>query len=72
MGLTCISSASTNNQFKGLAMGVFGLLFTCVGISPFSAESCFALDIFALNSGIDLVMVIIGALALSEVLDRAK
>ena len=26
MGLTCISSVSANNQFKGLAMGVLGLL----------------------------------------------
>ena len=39
MGLTCISSVSANNQFKGLAMGVLGLLLACVGMSPFSAES---------------------------------
>ena len=55
MGLTCLSSVSANNQFKGLAMGVLGLLLACVGMSPFSAESRFTFDIFALNSGIDLV-----------------
>ena len=29
MGLTCISSVSANNQFKGLAMGVLGYLYLC-------------------------------------------
>ena len=72
MGLTCISSVSANNQFKGLAMGVLGLLLACVGMSPFSAESRFTFDIFALNSGIDLVAVIVGVFALSEVLDRVE
>ena len=72
MGLTCISSVSVNNQFKGLAMGVLGLLLACVGMSPFSAESRFTFDIFALNSGIDLVAVIVGVFALSEVLDRVE
>ena len=72
MGLTCLSSVSANNQFKGLAMGVLGLLLACVGMSPFSAESRFTFDIFALNSGIDLVAVIVGVFALSEVLDRVE
>lgn len=72
MGLTCISSVSANNQFKGLAMGVLGLLLACVGMSPFSAESRFTFDIFALNSGIDFVAVIVGVFALSEVLDRVE
>lgn len=41
-------------------------------MSPFSAESRFTFDIFALNSGIDLVAVIVGVFALSEVLDRVE
>lgn len=41
-------------------------------MSPFSGESRFTFDIFALNSGIDLVAVIVGVFALSEVLDRVE
>ena len=32
MGLTCLSSVSANNQFKGLAMGVLGLLLFPLGV----------------------------------------
>lgn len=72
MGLTCISSVSTENLFKGLVAGVLGLLLACVGTTPFSSELRFTFNIFALNSGIDLVAVIVGVFALSEVLDRAE
>lgn len=72
MGLTCISSVSMDNQFKGIAMGVLGLLLACVGMSPFSAESRFTFGMFSLNSGIDLVAVIVGVFALAEVLDRVE
>ena len=37
MGLTCISSVSANNQFKGLAMGVLGLLLAGRS-APYIAE----------------------------------
>lgn len=72
MGLTCISSVSAGNQLKGIAMGILGLLLACVGMSPFTAESRFTFGIFALNGGIDLVAVIVGVFALSEVLDRVE
>lgn len=72
MGLIYTSSVSANNQFKGLAIGVFGLLLTCVDMSPFSTESRFTFDIFALNNGIGLVAIIVGVFALSEILDRVE
>lgn len=72
MGLTCISSVSAGNQFKGLSMGIFGLLLACVGMSPFSSESRFTFGVFELNNGIDLVAVIVGVFALAEVLDRVE
>ncbi len=72
MGLTCISSISAGNQMKGLAAGVMGLLLACVGGSPFSSESRFTFGLFSLNSGIDLVPVIVGVFALSEVITRAE
>lgn len=72
MGLTCISSVSAGNQFKGLAAGVLGLLLACVGSTPFSGEMRFTFKTFALNSGVDLVAVIVGVFAVSEVINRAE
>lgn len=72
MGLTCISSVSSGNQFKGFAAGLIGLILASVGGTPFSAEQRLTFDIFALGSGIDLVPVIVGVFALSEVIDRAE
>lgn len=66
------SSVSANNQFKGLAMGVLGCCSAVWACPRFPAESRFTFDIFALNSGIDLVAVIVGVFALSEVLDRVE
>ena len=72
MGLTCISSVSAGNQFKGFAAGIMGLILGTVGGTPFSTELRLTFDIFALGSGIDLVPVIVGVFALSEVIDRAE
>lgn len=72
MGLTCISSVSAGAQAKGIAAGVLGLLLACVGSSPFSSDLRFTFDLFALSGGIDLVAVIVGVFALSEVIVRAE
>lgn len=72
MGLTCISSVSAGNQVKGLIAGVLGLLLACVGGSPFSSEGRFTFGLYSLNSGIDLVPVIVGVFALSEVIIRTE
>jgi putative tricarboxylic transport membrane protein len=72
MGLTCISSVSTGAQAKGLAAGVIGLLLACIGPSPFSSLQRFTFGLFGLNGGIDLVPVIVGVFALSEVIVRSE
>ena len=72
MGLTCISSVSAGNQVKGIAAGTMGLIMACVGSSPFASNNRLTFDIFALNGGIDLVPVIVGVFALSEVILRAE
>lgn len=72
MGLTCISSVSGGNQLKGLAAGAIGLLLACVGTTPFSGALRFTFGSFALNSGIDVVAVIVGVFAVSEVIDRSE
>ena len=72
MGLTCISSLSAGNLIKGLTSGVIGLLLASVGTTPFSGVNRFTFDIFALSSGMDVVAIIVGVFAISEVLDRAE
>lgn len=72
MGLTCISSISAGNQFKGLAAGLLGLILACVGTTPFSGDIRFTFNLFALNSGVDLVAMIVGVFAVSELIDRAE
>lgn len=72
MGLTCISSVSAGAQAKGLVAGVLGLLLACIGPSPFSSLQRFTFGCFGLNGGVDLVPVIVGVFALSEVILRSE
>lgn len=72
MGFTCISSVSGKNLLKGLASSMIGLLLACVGASPFTGDMRFTFGLFALHSGMDVVPVIVGVFALSEIIDRAE
>lgn len=72
MGFTCISSVSGKNLLKGLAASMIGLLLGCVGPSPFTGDMRFTFDLEALRSGMDVVPVIVGVFALSEIIDRSE
>lgn len=72
MGFTCIASVSGKNLAKGIASSMIGLLLACVGPSPFTGDMRFTFDIFALHAGLDVVPVIIGVFALSEIIDRSE
>lgn len=72
MGFTCISSVSGKNLFKGLIASVIGLLLAVVGPSPFTGDMRLTFDLFALHGGLDVVPVIIGVFALSELIDRSE
>lgn len=71
MGLTCIVSVSEGSLVKGLIAGFLGLFLSTVGGDPISGEGRFTFGQFQLIAGFNLLAVVIGVFALSEVLTRA-
>ncbi|MDR1536254.1 MAG: tripartite tricarboxylate transporter permease, partial [Planctomycetota bacterium] len=71
MALTCIGSISTGNIVAGLFSGIVGLFIVIIGADPISGDMRFTFGIFRLSAGFDLVSVVVGIFALSEVLSRA-
>lgn len=70
MGLTCISSVSKGSQIKGVFSGLLGLLLAVVGQDPMTGDLRFTFGFFSLSGGFDLIGVLVGTFALSEVLMR--
>lgn len=71
LGLTCIVSVSEGSLVKGLIAGSIGLFLGCVGGDPITGEARFTFGQFQLISGFNLLAVVIGVFALSEVFIRA-
>lgn len=72
LGMTCIVSVSTGSLVKGLLSGVIGIFLSLVGGDPIIGEFRFTYDIWQLYSGFNLLAVVIGVFALSEVFIRAS
>jgi putative tricarboxylic transport membrane protein len=72
LGLTCIVSVSEGSMIKGLLAGVIGIFLSSVGGDPITGEGRFTFGAFNLIAGFDLLAVVIGVFALSEVLLRAS
>lgn len=70
--LTIIASAAGRSMVKGLLGGCIGLLFGCVGMDPSYTIPRLTFGSLKLSSGIDLTVMLIGALALSEVLHQVE
>lgn len=70
--LSIIASASGRSLAKGLLAGCIGLLFGCVGMDPSYTIPRLNFGILKLSSGIDLVVMLIGALALGEILKQVE
>jgi putative tricarboxylic transport membrane protein len=71
LGMTCIVSVSTGSLVKGLLAGMIGIFLATVGGDPIMGEFRFTYDVWQLYSGFNLLAVVIGVFALSEVLIRA-
>lgn len=71
LGLTCIVSVSEGSLIKGLIAGFIGLFLSTVGGDPITGEARFTFGYFQLIAGFNLLAVVIGVFALSEVLIRA-
>ncbi|RAK20519.1 putative tricarboxylic transport membrane protein [Anoxybacillus vitaminiphilus] len=67
LALTVIVSLAGNSILKGLMMGVFGYLLAMVGMGP-SGQIRFNFGIDELSAGFDMISIIIGLFAITEVL----
>jgi len=66
--LTLIAVLSQGNVFKGVASGLLGILFACVGFAPIDGTQRFTFGSLELSAGIGLLPLIIGLFAVSEIL----
>jgi putative tricarboxylic transport membrane protein len=66
LGTTAIISLTSRNILKGLVAAAFGLAIATVGRDPLSAVTRFDLGLVELRAGIEVVPVVIGLLAVSE------
>ena len=70
--LSIIASAAGRSLAKGLIAGCIGLLFGCIGMDSAYTIPRLTFGILKLSSGIDLVVMLIGALALGEILTQVE
>lgn len=70
MALTCIAAVSFGSMAKGLIAGMLGLLISMVGVDPVTGTARFTFGYGQLESGFDLIAIVVGLFALSEVLVR--
>ena len=70
--LTIIASAAGKSMVKGLMAGCIGLLVGCVGLDSGYTIPRLTFGVLKLSSGIDLVVLLIGFLAVSEVLKQVE
>ncbi len=67
-GLTAIAAVSAKTLVKGLMAGGIGILIATIGYHPLVGQARYSFGSLYLQDGINMVPVILGALALSEAL----
>jgi putative tricarboxylic transport membrane protein len=70
VGLSVVAVLGSRNMLKAFIAGMLGLLLATIGIDPMSGVPRFTFGIGPLMGGIELVAVLIGLFAISEVLRR--
>ncbi|MEM9782830.1 MAG: tripartite tricarboxylate transporter permease [Pseudomonadota bacterium] len=70
LGMTCIVSVSSGSLVKGLLASTIGILLASVGGDPITGQPRFTFGNWQLISGFNLLAVVIGIFALSEVFVR--
>lgn len=66
--LTMIASLSSGSMVKGLLSGMFGIAIGTVGMAPIDAAARFTFGNNQMKAGIDILPVLIGMFALSEIM----
>lgn len=70
--LTLIITLSTGSMVKGLFSGVLGIMFSTVGIAPIEGVQRYTFGTVALSDGFNILTVMIGLFAVSEVIKVAE
>lgn len=65
--ITLIGSVSGDNLAKGLASGMLGIAFSLVGMAPIDGYPRFTFGRYELYAGFDILPVLIGLFAVSEI-----
>lgn len=70
LAMLCIVGVSQGSVLKGLLCGMMGFVFSMVGSDSITGADRFTFGSYALSSGFDLIPVVVGTFALSEVFVR--
>ncbi|WP_316975566.1 tripartite tricarboxylate transporter permease [Shumkonia mesophila] len=70
--LTLIATLSSGSMIKGLFSGVAGFVFATVGIAPVDAIRRFTFGQTDLNNGFEILTVLVGVFAISEIIGVAE
>lgn len=72
MGLSILTSLDTDNICRTIISGLLGLLLACVGLDPLLGVPRLTFGTRFLNSGIEMIPVMIGFFAVTEVLKQTN
>jgi putative tricarboxylic transport membrane protein len=70
LGLSILSSLNVDNICRTLISGLIGLLIACIGIDPLLGVPRMTFGFRALNSGMEMIPIMIGFFAVTEVLKQ--
>lgn len=71
-GLSIITSVSSEDMLGGAIAGCIGLLLSTVGIDLFSGMTRFTFGTLSLTGGINTLIIMIGAFAITEIMIKAS
>jgi putative tricarboxylic transport membrane protein len=70
LGLSILTSLDTNNICRTIISGLIGLLLACVGLDPLLGVPRMTFGFRSLNSGFEMIPIMIGFFAITEVLKQ--
>lgn len=72
LGLSMICSLGERNVLKGVLAGVFGILLATVGFDPIAGVPRFTFGFMSMTEGFDMVPLMMGFYAISEMFQQAQ